>query len=165
MALFLCTLEGASKNLRVSVFLIDSSKFEAAVFQAAQRGCQVRVMVNGANPGGMHQAVRVPASWATHRNIEVKEIGEIAADDSVSTPILHAKLVVADAQDFDDASCRHQEAAIEARGRFAMGSPNPTRAGSGYNIECSMRTVGDSVEAATLAWQFDSYWRAATAEF
>ena len=156
MELFLHTIERAQSNLRVSIFLLDSPKFESAISRAAQRGCRVRVMINGASPNVMHALPRVSAAWAEGNVVEVKEISDIAADDPAVTPILHAKLVVADSHVFDEGDEKYT-----ARGCFAMGSPNPTRAGAFYNLECSMRTIGHSVEAANLAWQFDAYWRGA----
>ncbi len=176
--LFLKVVDEAVSDLRMCVYILDSAPFVDAVTRAALRGVNVRVLMNAvASPGPCTAAaassalpsgttggawpVAVPGAWV-RAGVCARLVCEVDCDGY--NPIMHAKLVVADARGASDSvsdgsptGSYDAEARRRKRSHFALGSMNPTKPGTSVNIEAAFR--GDSgADARKLAAAFDSIW-------
>ena len=151
LPVFLRLIDDACRNLRICIFLLDCPRFETAIAEATARIAHLRVLINDVNKGGS-DPFSVPLLWSRQK-VNYRCIQTIYSCEPHAVPIMHAKLVIADSIDFD-ATIKNDE----CEGLYAMGSMNPTRPGTSYNIECAMRTEVPSPGARTMAHQFDVIW-------
>ena len=81
-------IDGASKSIRIKMFLFSEPSLLAAVIAAHQRGVKVRVMLNPARRGGE------PENEATRKALE--EAGVEVADTNPAIDLTHEKSMVID---------------------------------------------------------------------